>query len=169
MDALSYSLNKLKNTKRPLIFEGKIHSQTTLDWDDFVYRYKEDTDTFSIFFVKTTSEMVSKKVLIAKNVFAAKDVQDKILYLEFQKSHETLGFHLLDYPGDLNELPSMTLQSFYFPEENVLDIYFIDRNGMKIAFTDHFNYEIMFDLDKSGRYVSVEILNASKLLCKRKK
>lgn len=136
-----------------------------LDWDDFVHRYDEKEDIFRIYFIKTVPSMIKDKDQLVDGVACARDEDKRILYLEFSKALETLGCHLWDYLLPVDGKKPLAMKSSYDNQEDALYLQFVEVSPVS---TDHFKYQVMFDKDKEGKWIGVEILDASKLLCKRK-
>jgi len=145
------------------------------DWNDMVYRYNSEDDTYMIFFTRTTPDMIAGKKELTDTSSVALDSAGKILYLEFRQASATFGCHLLEYPAPVEGWPPCILRWKYSEREGALDIYFIEESEVKSRFVRNqmaakpFKYEIIFDCDKDGRFLGIEILSAPTLLAKRKK
>eukprot|EP01124_Arcella_intermedia_P028606 TRINITY_DN5851_c0_g1_i1.p1 TRINITY_DN5851_c0_g1~~TRINITY_DN5851_c0_g1_i1.p1 ORF type:complete len:184 (-),score=10.22 TRINITY_DN5851_c0_g1_i1:350-901(-) len=148
-------------------------SRPSFDWQDMVYRYDSSSDTFRLFFVKTPKSQSVRKIRLTDRCLAAQDTNDKIVYLEFEKASQTLGCHLFDYPLPLDNYPPCTLTWSYDEKEDALDIHLMDFALVKQNFhhnaktQEPFEYDIIFDNDRNQCYLSIEILEASKILCKK--
>eukprot|EP01125_Pyxidicula_operculata_P000351 TRINITY_DN1039_c0_g2_i1.p1 TRINITY_DN1039_c0_g2~~TRINITY_DN1039_c0_g2_i1.p1 ORF type:complete len:192 (+),score=19.14 TRINITY_DN1039_c0_g2_i1:37-576(+) len=148
-------------------------SNSELDWDDMVYRYDSNRDTFTLYFIRTDASMITSTTNLTPSVNALIGSDGKIMCLEFNSASKTLGCHLFEYPCVLDGWPYCALTWFYDKEVDALNIYFVDQKDDQ-SFCDNecsakgYSHSIIFDREKSGRYTGIEILSACKLLKKKK-
>jgi hypothetical protein len=154
----------------PVKSDSSENDKLNLDWDDLVFRIKHDS--FRVYFIKTPEAEVKKKVELCKGIEAALDENGKKVHFISFLDLNQLGFHLFDFPGDIDRLHPMSLHCKYHPKEDVLVIYFVYQSPTKDIIRSRQAKEpfgnIIFDLH-GKRIISMEVNSASKILKKKDK
>jgi len=171
----------------PIIANFGDSPHVALDWDDFVFRDKNGA--LRLYFARTKDAEVTERLPLLEYenvaagtgamVTAAMDAQSKLAFIEFTEADKSLSCHLFDYTGSVDGIGPMALRCKYSLDDDVLMVYFVEETrykqvhieaGGKVpicsrpALHERYNYQIIFDVDLSGRIMGVEILSASLLL-----
>ncbi|WBR14463.1 hypothetical protein pkur_cds_288 [Pandoravirus kuranda] len=141
-------------------------------WDDNVFRHDIDTDTFKIFFVRTTADDVSREEPLNDDgwIKGAFDRAGLLRFIAVEHASRNLPCHLVNDPTlAIDGKVALMVSAYYSEDVDILTIHLVDPEGEAYNPDDSDTNSagsIIFDLNPQRQLLSIEILDASKAICR---
>uniref|UniRef100_U9TWZ6 Uncharacterized protein n=1 Tax=Rhizophagus irregularis (strain DAOM 181602 / DAOM 197198 / MUCL 43194) TaxID=747089 RepID=U9TWZ6_RHIID len=131
------------------------------------YKYYEDADIVSIYFIKPTFGYINHSEEAVNNtVLISYDNEDRIVSVDIFTASKTLSCHLLDTQSEVDDKPPLLLHSTYHEINDELRLYFNNSISTNITFFKSEEEDIKVAMDDSKRVTALLFCNSSKKICR---
>jgi len=145
---------------------------SSLDWADNVIRYDSALDSLRLYFQRTESSAIKSTTAVAEglDVFAAKDEDNRIRFLEFRQADKTLVPHTFDTMYFFRHQPPLQLHHTYDSISDLFCVYLVSQeHSAKLDIVNVYDpsITIVFDVEQKTKRISgFQIIGASKCVAK---